>query len=77
MRPQGRRPAFRWKDNLAGSMLNQQYQQLTTHQQRQQHCMEKNFDDVFLDRVELIQFILCLQFAEEKLCLPSTAVNRR
>ena len=54
VRPDGRRPAFRWKHDFVVGLLGDQIQQITAHQQQQQRHVQQNFHDIRLARVEFI-----------------------
>jgi len=45
VRPEGRRPVFRWKHDLVVGLLGNQIQQITAPQQRQQRRVQQNFQD--------------------------------
>ena len=76
VRPEGRRPAFWWKHGVVRSVLGNQIKQRPTGDQRQQHCIHEDLDDVLLCRIELIEFVPRLQFTKEQLNLPAAAVDR-
>lgn len=77
VRPEGRRPALWRKHDVLIGVFCKQIKQHTAHQQRQQGCVHQDLYHVLLARVELIQLLLRLQFAEQQLYFPPTSIQRR